>query len=424
LISTVHKAKWVMLDPWHWIENGSVEILSPAGRGSLNSAEPGSEDYLAPDSLPARNHLRTGGPFQNNCGRISAFGKAKNGASTFDHGAGVILPALVNAHTHVSLAGLSGLAESNLDFTNWVKELIRLRTEISPDEMNDASIAAAHSMKSSGTGYLAEVGTIDLALRTMKDADIDGTIFVEVLGNYGDLPNLPKNESDVCFSYAAHALHTTAPQVMRSLKAATVARKSVFSIHLAESQAESEFLSTGDGAWADLLKSRGIDYSDWDLINETPVKRAERLGLLGPDTLAVHVLQIDKNDLAVLARTLTRICLCPRSNAILHKNLPDVPAFLDAGITPGLGTDSLASNSSLSLFDEMAFLAKAFPEIRPETILGMATCFGSDALGRPDLGRIQIGNKARLIYVNLDADSAEHAASQLVVNKPGQVDWL
>ncbi|HMK33502.1 MAG TPA: amidohydrolase family protein [Desulfomonilaceae bacterium] len=374
-----------MLEPDRWIENGTIEITGTY---------------------------------------ITRVGKAKRCTAYVDHGSGVILPALVNAHTHVGLSGLDRLANSGLEFTSWVKELIRIRNDVSPVEMNSAADAAAVSIRESGTGFVAEVGAPEPGMSSLENAGLDGIIFVEVLGNCFDLPPLPPDSGNTTFSFAGHALHTTGPATLRALKGAAVSRNRVFSVHLAESDAETEFLRNCTGPWADLLDSRGIDYREWNLIGESPVKRAERLGLLGPGTLAVHALDVNRQEREILARSRTSVCFCPRSNAILHGKLPDIPAFLKAGIAPALGTDSLASNASLSLFDEMAFVAVNFPGIRPEIILSMASCFGADVLGRNDVGRVQTGKRARLIYVNTDADSAQQAARQLVADKPEAVEWL
>ncbi len=195
-------------------------------------------------------------------------------------------------------------------------------------------------------------------------------------------------------------------------------------MHLAESTAETEFLATGQGPWAELLESRGVDFSAWDMRGERPVPRAERLGLLGPDTLAVHLLDVTAADVDVLARSRTPVCVCPRSNATLHRRLPDIQSFVAAGLTVALGTDSLASAPSLDLFDEMSFVTQHYPGLRPEEILSMATVHAAKALARQDEGSIEPERKARLIYVDLEAASARSAASHLVSAPCAQVEWI
>jgi cytosine/adenosine deaminase-related metal-dependent hydrolase len=271
---------------------------------------------------------------------------------------------------------------------------------------------------------IAEVGPLDPGGGPLEHAGLDGTVFAEILGNQPQPPALPGDRNGICFSYAGHALHTTSPETLRFLKAESVRRNKPFSFHLAESEAESEFLERAAGSWADLLIARGIDFSAWDLKSERPVERARRLGLLGPATLAVHVLDVTRAELGILADSGTKICLCPRSNFALHGRLPNFPALAEAGFAPCLGTDSLAGVPSLSLFDEMGFIAEKHPEIRPQIILAIATVNGAKALGRPDWGSLEPGKRARFIYVDLEAKSAEAAAHVLVWDNPDRVEWI
>ncbi len=383
--SSLHTAGWVMVNPEVWIPAGVVEVID----GMIHAVHSGP---------------RTGG--------------------AIDHGPGVIMPALINAHTHLSLSALHGRIDTAHGFIDWVKQLIALRAGLHPDEVSTAAAEAAQQAKLRGTGSIAEVGPVEPGASAMMNADLRGIVFNESLGSNPAELALPRDENGVSFSYAGHALHTTAPQVLRQLKAAAWERKSVFSLHLAESAAETEFLATGRGPWAALLESRGVDFSDWDMQGERPVPRAERLGLLGPDTLAVHLLDVTADEVDALARSRTRVCVCPRSNAALHRRLPDIQSFLAAGLTVALGTDSLASAPSLSLFEEMSFIAAHYPGVRPEEILSMATVHAAKALDRQDEGTIEPGRQARLIYVDLEAASAHAAASHLVSAPCEQVEWI
>ncbi len=341
-----------------------------------------------------------------------------------DHGPGVIMPALINAHAHLSLSALAGKVPMERGFVNWVRELIAARAAASTEELEAGARKSAEIVKASGTGLVAEVGPLQPGTDAIRFAGLQGMVFAEVLGNIDAVPELPDNSDGVSFSYAGHALHTTHPKVLRALKDVASLRSVPFSVHLAESEAETEFLCGQNGPWAELLNSRGIDFLDWDLQCERPVQRAERLGLLGRGTLAVHVLQMARDDLETLTRTGTSVCVCPRSNSALHGRLPDIGALLAAGVPTALGTDSLASTASLSLFDEMAFVAEKYPELSPETILGLATANGAPVPGRADLGNLGPGKTALALYVELSAGSAKDAAAQLVSGRPTKVEWL
>jgi cytosine/adenosine deaminase-related metal-dependent hydrolase len=138
----------------------------------------------------------------------------------------------------------------------------------------------------------------------------------------------------------------------------------------------------------------------------------------------VHLLQVNEAETSLLAQTGTSACLCPRSNLLLHRQLPDISGLLAVGLAPALGTDSLASTPSLSLFDEMAFVIERYPELSPDSLLAFTTINAAKALGRSDLGAVEPGKRARLIYVDLVAASRQAAALQLAAGKPERIEWL
>lgn len=177
-----------------------------------------------------------------------------------------------------------------------------------------------------------------------------------------------------------------------------------FSIHLSESEAEMEFITTATGAWANFLSGRGIDFSEWGLPAASPVSYLDRIGILDDKTLVVHLLCALKKDFDLLAKRGGTVCVCPRSNKNLHGKLPDLPGMMQAGLRICLGTDSLASVSSLSLWEEMKLLAIRFPMIPPAEIWAMATVNGADALGFSDLfGKIEPGLIPAMLYVPVNA---------------------
>jgi len=380
-----HRAGWILVKPGVWIENGTVEVSD---------------------------------------GRITAVSKGRFGAHAVDHGPGVIMPALINAHTHLSLSALRGQIETRDGFINWVKELISTRAELSADNVSKAAAIAAQEVRNSGTGFVAEVGPLEPGATAMSSNELEGIVFTEVLGNSRNASALPRDCNGLSFSFAGHGVHTTAPDVLRSLRSAALNRKRAFSIHLAESEAETEFVECCNGPWAELLVSRGIDFDHWGIGAERPVHRAFRLGLLGPGTLGVHLLQVNRAEMSVLAETRTSVCLCPRSNFLLHGKFPDISGFLAAGLAPALGTDSLASAPSLSLFDEMAFVVERYSELSPDMLLAFATMNAAKVLGRPELGTAEPGQRARLIYVDITATSRQAAALEVVAGKHDRVQWL
>ena len=374
-----------MVDPETWIENGILEVSN---------------------------------------GRVVSVGRADMRTGAIDHGPGVIMPALGNAHTHLSLSSLKDRVDTKDGFIPWVRNLIRLRDVIPEAEAESACTAAAAAMKECGVGFAAEVGPLQPGTRAMDQNQIMGLVFLECLGPGSDYPPLPDHREDLFFSWAGHAPHTTSPELLRAIKAAANRMGKPFSIHLAESEAEVEFLTTGEGEWLQFMGSRGHDCSRWGPWGERPVERAYRLGLLDSRTIAVHLLEITPDEMEILARTGTKICVCPRSNLALHGKLPNMEDFLQKGLNPAIGTDSLASVPSLDIFDEMSFIAANYPGLRPETIISLATTNVAHALSLRELGSLKPGQLGLMIYVDTDATTGRKAAEKLVSRNELQVKWL
>jgi cytosine/adenosine deaminase-related metal-dependent hydrolase len=139
--------------------------------------------------------------------------------------------------------------------------------------------------------------------------------------------------------------------------------------------------------------------------------------LLDQNTLAVHLLEINFKEMEALVQTDSHVCLCPRSNWMLHRKLPNIDGFLKLGIQPALGTDSLASVSTLNLFDEMRFIHGRYPGLSPDVILGFGTINGARALGCPDMGSLRPGNRSAMIHVDLKAANAKQAAEAVVATE-------
>ena len=337
-----------------------------------------------------------------------------------DHGPGVLMPGLVNVHTHLELSALKGKLPCDEGFQTWVQTLIRLRATLSEDELRRGIEKGVTELVQSGCVAVGEIASMGISRHALHNSSLAGFWFYEFLGEDSGAPPIPElrkafNRRGV--SVAGHAPHTTSPTLLKKLKKAASRNGCPFSIHLAESEDETEFLQTGRGAWADFLKSRGIDFSGWGIPASTPFHYIDQLGLQDAQTILVHLLRASGPAFRRIAEQGAWVCLCPRSNRNLHNRLPDVNKMRLAGVKLCLGTDSLASVSSLSLFDEMAFLSRAFPSIPALDILEMATCNGAKALGIDKyIGSLEPGKASQMLYVSL-AVSHKNALMDMIVNK-------
>jgi cytosine/adenosine deaminase-related metal-dependent hydrolase len=374
----VFKAGWIIKDPWTVMENAGVAMA----RGRIT-------DILT--TVPKDRSV-------NDCGP------------------GILMPCLVNAHLHLELSALAGRLPLGKGFAPWVAALLEEREAIGIPALIRAAKAAVQALPGQGTGPVGEISTLGITRALLSDQVTPGVWFREYLGTALPEPDLSLvKEFPLSVSAAGHAPHTTSPDLLTYLKHRTKNAGLVFSIHVAESDVEREFLAGDNPQWHDFLIQRGIDPTGWPVGNKTPVGYLNDLGILGPDTLAVHLLQVTDTDLDLLADTKTRICLCPRSNVNLHGRFPDIPAMLNRGLTPALGTDSLASCESLSLFDEMAFVQHHRPDVSPADIFAMATKNGTQALGLADrFGTLDPGKRSEFIYLEQEASSRNQVLEKAV----------
>lgn len=370
----IHRAGWVVCSSGHILENGFVTVEN----GRVTGVSAGAR------TIPASG-------------------------TVIDHGPGVLMPGLVNAHVHLELCALHGKVSYDQGFGPWVRELLAQRESMGNERLSLEASQGLEQLRVAGVLRVGEVSTLGITRTLFNDGAMQGVWFQERLGPMTDAADpVDRTGTGPWFSLAGHAPHTSDPELLQSLKQKTLDNGLPFSIHVAESSEETAFITTGRGEWADFLEERGIDFSTWPVPEKSPVAYLNRLGLLDSSTTAVHLLDVDADDLELLSETGTRVIVCPRSNRNLHGRLPDIEAFLSMGLKPALGTDSLASNDSLSIFDEMAFVLRHFSRVAPRDILAMATEYGARALGMEAMaGTIGPGKTARFLYLPIQATGSD-----------------
>jgi cytosine/adenosine deaminase-related metal-dependent hydrolase len=326
---------------------------------------------------------------------------------------GVLLPGLVNAHAHVELSSLRGKVTGGHGFVPWVDRMMGLRASERPEEDGDSMERAAAEMENSGTIAVGEVTNTLAAVSALTRHGIGGAVFHEVFGlDRG--PALAKlgsmaeeraalvdrwRASGFTVGPAPHTVYTTHPEVIRAALAEARANGSRTTVHLAEHAAERTFLVHGNGPFLDFATRMRFPVERFPVPHKGPVDVAADLGLLAPDVLLVHLTDIRSDELDRVAASGAPVVLCPRSNLFIEVKLPPLLELLKVGIVPALGTDSLASNSTLDVLAEARALADRFPSVSAHVLVRMATAAGADALGRPDLGRLAKGVRPSLLAV-------------------------
>lgn len=387
--------------------------LKPVISGTRNKREIHRAGWIIPDSMS----IIQNGYLEIENGRIKGIYSGVPREACTDHGPGVLMPPLVNTHVHLELSALKNSIPFGKGFQAWVKELLEQRAALEEEVLMLEAEKAISGLLGAGNLYVGEISTLGITKSLLEHSGLKGVFFQEFLGAVVEKGSVQKKDG-LSFSVAGHAPHTSSPDLLRALKHQSRSEGLPFSIHVAESEAESGFIFRGKGPWADFLTLRGIDYSSWDLGSKTPVAYLDGLRLLDPLTLAVHLLQVTSTDMEILARSRVKVCVCPRSNHNLHGKLPDIELMIQKGLGPALGTDSLASCESLNIWDEMAFIAHHYPGLDPRTIFSMATLNGAKALGLEHVtGTMAKGKRADFIYRPMDAETDNEVFERMVFNE-------
>jgi 5-methylthioadenosine/S-adenosylhomocysteine deaminase len=341
--------------------------------------------------------------------------------TTIELGSHALLPGLVNAHTHAAMTLLRGLAD-DLPLMRWLQEHIWPAEGrwVSEEFVRDGTRHAVAEMLRSGTTCFNDMYFFpDVAARTASAAGIRSVVGLIAI----DFPTVWAADADeyldkglavhdefrhdalVRTAFAPHAPYTVSDGPLERIR--VLADELDIPIHMHVHETAHEV--------AEAVEKHG----------ERPLARLTRLGLLSPSLLAVHMTQLEDDEITAVADAGVRVVHCPESNLKLASGFCPVARLQAAGVTVALGTDGAASNNDLDLFGELrsaALLAKAVAgdaSVLPAArALEMATLDGARALGWDDeIGSLLPGKAADLVAVRLDGIESEplyHPLSQIV----------
>lgn len=379
-------------------------------------------------------------------GRIVAVGgpeqRAPADAAVVDHGEErVLLPGLVNAHTHLELSWLRGRVPPAASFDEWVAALIAVRRQsadpASPAILEDVR-EAIREVRASGTALVGDISNTLVTAPLAREHGLYATIFHEVFGlNHPDADDMVRQAraavdalglaagGAVRASVTPHAPYSVSPALFSALAAdAAVHADMPVSVHLGESPEEMELLETGGGRIRAALDRFGVWNAAWEPPRCGPIDYIERFGLLTRRLLAVHCVQLDDGALGRLAAVKATVVTCPRSNEWTGAGRPPIDRFYRSGVRVAIGTDSLASVDDLNLFEELRAVRAHARAVSARRILESATRTGAEALGfGEELGTIEPGRRAALIAVRVPPDLQDVEEYLLTGIAPADIRW-
>lgn len=358
-----------------------------------------------------------------------------------DLGDVAVMPALVNAHTHLELSWLRGRVQPRSNFIDWVTAQMRAR--LSPlSAASEATVRtgiedALTEMRASGTGVVGDISNSLVGLDLLAASGLAGVVFHEIVKfNAADPAGLvAKAQARIAaapdlpgwrIALAPHAPYSVAPGIFEAVRdARRPSRDLPTSVHVGESPEEMELLLTGGGGWRRLLWAMAAWNRNWEVPRSGPVTYLDRMAFWDARTLAVHGVQLSDAELSLLAARGATLVTCPRSNVFVGVGSPPVKRFFDSGVRVAIGTDSLASVPDLNLFAELAELHRLAPDVPSSQLLACATANGAQALGlEAEYGTIRAGAGAALLAVAVPAGVGD--VEQYLVSgvTPDSVRWI
>lgn len=371
-------------------------------------------DWLInPDVAPV-----AGGAILVRGGIIAATGtrdelKRQHAVPVVEHPDCAILPGFVNAHTHLELTHfpswrLRTHVEYNpRQFSDWIIQLIKITRGLQAEDFRASLVEGVRKCVESGTTAVGDIISRYDLVSSYNVPPLSGRLYFEALGHdparfrerleqaVAAADGVPGGHMTAGLS--PHTPYTTAENNLPLIREAALSRALPLAIHVSESQAESAYIFDSSGALAEEF----FPFVGWEQYLVPPrhcssTELLDRNGLLTPATLAIHCVHINLADAHILKQRNVSVCLCPRSNDRLDVGRAPLALFKKLNIPLALGTDSLASNDSISLWDEMRFALDLFSEdLSPADVFRMVTSGGAAALGlTPLLGSLESGKRA------------------------------
>ena len=359
-MSTIYSARWVLPVSTSPIENGAVAI-----EGSRIAAVGPRSEII--ERFPEF--------------RVDDFGEA------------VILPGLINTHTHLELTAMRGYLENEeADFFAWLRKLTFARLErLTPDDLQVSATWGACEAVRAGITCVADASDSALmSMRALLDVGLRGVVYQESFGPDARLAaeNFEKLKVKlqelraietrlVRAGVSPHAPYTVCGPQLEMIADLAKAENLPVMMHAAESEAEELFLREGCGVFAEGLARRSIE---WKAPGISTIQYLKQFGILQTFPVLAHCIRVDDEDIETLRNNHVTVAHCPKSNAKLGHGRAPLGKFLEAGVIVGLGSDSVASNNTCDILEEARFatlLARAGgSDISAEDALKAATLGG------------------------------------------------
>ncbi|MBI4651092.1 amidohydrolase family protein [Candidatus Desantisbacteria bacterium] len=346
---------------------------------------------------------------------IQAIGKKKKIMSSFpdepvkDIGEAIIFPGFINAHTHLQFSKVK-ISSTPVSFTEWLPKMIAINNRFTLSDWKKSTNYGIKKLTGTGITALADISRSKTSFKALASYPYHSLIFYEVIAP--DEPYIKKilkdirkkiilkDKSKINIGVSPHALYCLSLSTLKQISSFAKKYSIPVMIHVSETKEEMELIDRGTGYLKELMTKRGLKIKYG--YKKTPVEILAENGILNSDTIIVHGVHLTKQDLSLLKYYNASVVLCPKSNKFLKTGTAPVRDLFNTGITLALGTDSLASNDSFNMFEEMHEVKKIYNKIHNKDLLKMATLNGAKALNiSASLGSLSTGKFADINAVKI-----------------------
>ena len=311
---------------------------------------------------------------------------------------GIICPGFVNTHCHLELSYLKNQIQEKTQLHGFIKEIITKRNEFTEEQRNQAMIAAEQEMKNNGIVAVGDISNGNSTFKLKEKGNLLYHTFIEVFGSDPKIANEAFKNGEALYqeyfdkeriSITPHATYSVSDPLTLLINKHCVANKSLVIIHNQETESENEFHKKGSGHLFEFLEmtKKGTFIPTGENALASFLKKYEDLN----HTLLVHNTFTDQLDIDWAKKYNNDIywAFCPNANLYIENKLPNFQLFINEKCT--IGTDSYASNWSLSILDELKTISKSNPTISLEILIKWATYNGAEFLKFNQLGSFENG---------------------------------
>lgn len=375
-----------------------------------------SADYIFPVS---REPVKNGILEIDTSGQIIGISHAPSRSNeSITYYKGILCPGFINAHCHIELSCLKGKIPKGKGLTHFITHMMHHKQKETRCN-NDSILLADAEMYANGIAAVCDISNTENSFEVKKESKINYHTFIEISGVH---PGKAKEilisgkklrdnaiHKGLNASITLHSSYSSSPVLRKLFKQSQLLKNAIITIHNQESDEENSLFQSRSGTLYSLLTQLGLDSQDFNPSSQNPLQVILPFIKNASKILLVHNTYTKEEDVKYAIHAFPNIfwVLCPNSNLYIENKLPDIPMFFKSNLTIAVGTDSYASNTILSVLEELKTIHRHYPDIPLYEMIRWSTLNGAKALGlQSQLGTLEPGKAPGINLIsNVDLNS-------------------